>query len=152
MTYEKRNLIPLIQQLEEITRTATELENQYGDYITNIHPKYKKSASNMIHYLALRHRDITQMQKKLGDLGITRLGKAESHVMASIFNALNILKRLIGLRIPVKTQSHLSIQQGIQLIRTHTTALLGKKLIGSKVRIMVTLPTEAAENKKMIRN
>jgi pyruvate kinase len=152
MTYDKRNLTPLIQQLEEIIRSATELEDQYGDYITNIHPKYKKSASNMIHYLALRHRDITLMQKKLGDLGITRLGKAESHVMASIFNAVNILKRLIGIRISVKTRSHLSIQQGIQLIRTHTTALLGKKLKGSKVRIMVTLPTEAAENKKMIRN
>jgi pyruvate kinase len=105
----------------------------------------------MIHYLTLRHKDITQIQKKLGELGITRLGRAESHVMASITNALNILKRLIGLKIPIKNPLYLSIQQGIQLIRNHTTALLGRKLKGSKVRIMVTLPTEAAENKKLVR-
>jgi pyruvate kinase len=151
MAYDKRMISTVIKQLEDIIFNAKELENKCQDHIGNIHPKYQKSASNMLHYLTLRHTDIRQVQKKLGDLGITRLGKAESHVMASVFNAVNILRRLIGLRISTKSPSHLSIQQGIQLIQTHTTALLGRKLKGSRVRIMVTLPTEAAENKKLVK-
>jgi pyruvate kinase len=151
MAYDKRLITTLINQLEKIIQNAIKLESDYSDYSANIHPRYRKSASNMIHYLTLRHEDITQIQKKLGDLGITRLGKAESHVMGSIINAVNILKHLIGLRSPVKNLSYLSVQQGIQLIKTHTTALLGRKLKGSKVRIMVTLPTEAAEDKKLVR-
>jgi len=151
MAYDKGIITALIKQLEGIIQSAIDLETKYRDYIENNHPKYRKSATNMIHYLSLRHRDLTQIQKKLGELGITRLGKAESHVMASTLNAVNLLKRLVGLRISIKNREHLSIQQGIQLIRTHTTALLGRKLKGSKVRIMVTLPTEAAENKKLVR-
>jgi len=151
MAFERKFIVPIIEKLEDLIVRATQLEKKYLHHLHTIHPHYQQSASNMLHYLTLRHTDLRQVQKKLGELGITRLGKAESHVMASVCNALYILKRLVGQRTTKNSKNILSIQQGIQLIRTHTTALLGRKLRGSKVRIMVTLPTEASEDKKLVR-
>ncbi len=105
------------------------------------------SAINLLHYLALRHHDISDLQDRLGLLGISRLGRAESHVMASITAVKNNLKHLLRQKKFDPQKTIMSIRQGRKQISRNTTELLGKKLKGSKVRIMVTLPTEAATNK-----
>jgi pyruvate kinase len=88
----------------------------------------------------------------LGRLGLSRLGRAESHVLASITALLNVLKKCIGKRSANRSTPAVNISQGERLIQTHTTALLGKKLKGSPVRIMVTLPSDAVQDKKLISN
>jgi pyruvate kinase len=61
------------------------------------------------------------------------------------------LLRLLLKKKPGGGKPPISMKGGAKLLRSHTTALLGKKVKGSMVRIMVTLPTEAAGDYKLVR-
>ena len=71
MAFDKKFIIPIIDKLEDLIVRSIELEKKYQHHLQTIHPRYQQSASNMLHYLTLRHTDLRQVQKKLGDLGIT---------------------------------------------------------------------------------
>jgi pyruvate kinase len=142
----------MIKKLDGIIKQAKELEKRYTYELSTVHPALRMSAQNLLHYLALRHQDISNLQNRLGQLGISRLGRAESHVMASIIAIRSILQLLNKNKKTKLEKAAVAIKQGSKIINAHTTALLGKKLKGSKVRIMVTLPREAAHDKKLILN
>ena len=150
MNYSKTKIDNMISQLDTICETAEKLEKQYAEELSKVHAKNKKSALNLLHYLALRHNDISDLQNNLGKLGVSRLGRAESHVMHSILSVKNILRSFNRYRKLSINRVPVSIEKGAKIINTNTTALLGKKLKGSKVRIMVTQPSESAEDKKLV--
>jgi pyruvate kinase len=149
MKFKKVNIEKMIGQLDDIRNLAKKLEEKYSSIIESVYPDKRSSAINLLHYLALRHHDISDLQDRLGLLGISRLGRAESHVMASIMAVKNNLKHLLRQKKIDPQKTIMSIRQGRKQINRNTTELLGKKLKGSKVRIMVTLPTEAASNKSI---
>ena len=68
------------KMLEQIESEAKTLEKKYEKRIEKIHPANQKSAMNLIHYLALRNQDIRELQNTLGQLGISRLGRAEGQI------------------------------------------------------------------------
>jgi pyruvate kinase len=151
MKLKKKRIIELLEQLEQIEYEAKALEKKYEKQLKKIHPENQKSALNLIHYLALRNQDIRDLQNTLGQLGISRLGRAESHVLASITAVKNLLNKILKKAQLEEEKPLISFKKGKKYIRKNTTALLGKKLKGSKVRIMVTLPGDAADDKKFIK-
>lgn len=151
MKLKKKRIIELLEQLEQIENEARELEKKYESRLKKIHPANQKSALNLIHYLALRNQDIRELQNTLGQLGISRLGRAESHVLASIIAVKNLLQKFLKKKQMEAVKPPVSFKKGKKIIKINTSALLGKKLKGSKVRIMVTLPTEAADDYKFIK-
>jgi pyruvate kinase len=151
MKLKKRRVIELLEQLEQIEDEAKILEKKYEKRLKKIHPANQKSALNLIHYLALRNQDIRELQDTLGQLGISRLGRAESHVIASIAAVKNLLNKILKNEPEEVEKPAISFKKGKKIIRANTASLLGKKLKGSKVRIMVTLPTDAAEDYKFIK-
>lgn len=151
MKLKKKKLAQLLEQLEEIKVQASEFEKKYSKEFEMIHSANLTSAKNLIHYLALRNQDIREIQNTLWQLGISRLGRAESHVMASIISVQNILKGILN-ELPVESgKPEISFKKGRKILKTNTSSLLGKKLKGSKVRIMVTLSTEAADDYKLVK-
>ena len=150
MNFTKAKIDEMISQLDAIIESAKKMEEQYAEDLSKINSKNKKSALNLLHYLALRHHDISDLQNNLGKLGVSRLGKAEGHVMHSILLVKNILRSFNRYRKLPVSNLPVSIEEGSRIIRSNTTALLGQKLKGSKVRIMVTQPSEAAEDKKLV--
>ena len=74
----------LIKRLNEIRRALAESESAFESRGDHIHPTYRKSARNLAHYIALRHRDIRPLQEELAHLGLSSLGRAEAHVMATL--------------------------------------------------------------------
>lgn len=150
MKFKKKKLEKLIFIMETITETAKKYEKNYSAELEKVHPEYKKSALNLIHYLALRKEDIRELQKSLGELGISRLGRAESHVMASVLAVKNLLRRLLENVKLEPEKPPISFKMGKKLLKKNTTALLGKKLKGSSIRIMVTLPAEAASDPGLV--
>jgi pyruvate kinase len=151
MKLKKKRVTELLEQLEQIESEAKDLEKKYEKRLKKVHPANHKSALNLIHYLALRNTDIRELQNTLGQLGISRLGRAESHVIASIAAVKNLLIKILKKEQLEEDKPLVSFKKGKKIIRTNTSALLGKKLKGSKVRIMVTLPTEAADDYKYIK-
>ena len=67
------------------------------DRLGSISPDNITSARNLIHYLALRRRDIRELQNALARNGISSLGRSESHVMSNLNKVLKLLHRIVNL-------------------------------------------------------
>jgi pyruvate kinase len=150
MPKDKVGLDEMIAEVESLRKAAKKIEKEYAGQLKKVHPSFRKSAINLLHYLSLRHHDLAPLQARLEQLGVSRLAKAESHVMASLIAVENTLRAIRGSEVQVFDKSALSIKKGKKLFSTNTTALLGKKLKGSRARIMVTVPTEAAASKRFV--
>jgi len=128
-----------------------ESENRFAKTIQQIDVHQQNSARNLVHYLAFRTTDLRGLQDKLAWLGVSSLGRAESHVMANLDKVLGILHRLTG-----QPWQDLSIDEpagsitGARLLQNHADALLGPAVPSRSVRIMVTLGTEAATDFSLV--
>src|SRR5262245_563612 len=86
------NLISKLTAIrEELLGSVKEAEES----LAAVHPKYQASARNLVHYLALRGHDIRPLQMQLAALGLSSLGRAESHVLANLDAVLTLLQRLV---------------------------------------------------------
>jgi len=120
---------------------------------TNIHPGYVRSARNLLQYLALRRHDNRRLQERLSSLGLSSLGRSESHVQATVEAVLEVLHRLSrrDQRDSCCREPPVRVTESKDLLRKHTEALLGPEPVQRRVRIMVTIPSEAAEDPALVR-
>jgi len=150
---EKRRekLARLERELGALLAGARALEERYRVQLDQLHPDQERSGLNLLHYLALRSQDVRHVQEQLSALGLSSLGRAEGHVLDNLHAVRHALRALQGLggRRPA---GPVTLRQGHALLRRHARALLGKEVNGSPVRIMVTLPVEAADDPALVRN
>jgi pyruvate kinase len=149
---ENHELDELIEQLGEIREEMLELETAtlVGEY--DLHQAHCESAKNLLHYLALRRHDLRGIQKRLATAGLSSLGRAESHVRANVNAIEGVLRRLSGNGYePLPSDGVLSYESGFDLLESHTEDLLGPKPKHRTVRIMVTMPSEAADDYGFVR-
>jgi hypothetical protein len=140
-------------RLWSLRKSMQEQESILAPWLVGVDPSYRASSRNFAHYLALRHADRRPLQESLDRIGVSTLGRAESNVLANLDKVLGILLQLAG----EPWQSHCkdepaSIQSSRELLEQHTTILLGPPPPGREVRIMVTLPSEAASNFGLVRH
>ena len=93
VTHQKAELESLIHELSEIYRQMLDLEALGLQKAAHIHPTYLQSARNLFHYLALRRREMRPIQERLSALGLSSLGRTESHVLTSVNKVLEALHR-----------------------------------------------------------
>jgi pyruvate kinase len=122
--------------------------------LSQVHPNYRESARNLVHYLVLRRRDLRPLQWRLAKLGLSSLGRAESHVLATVDAVLDILHQLTGCPLSATTTEStvMTFGTGERLLGDHTETLLGPATPGRSVRIMVTMPSEAADDSTLVRD
>ena len=143
----------LISRLREIRRSLIRHECDLHQRASTVHPAYRKSAINLIHYLALRHQDIRTLQDELAALGLSSLGRTEAHVMSTLNAVLVALHRLAGQVIEVQAPSECpGFGEGRSLLAANTEALLGPAPEHRAVRIMVTMSAEAADDYSLVRD
>src|SRR5262245_60771759 len=120
--------------------------------LDQVHANYRDSARNLLHYLALRRRDLRPLQLRLAALGLSSLGRAESHVLATVDAVLGVLHRLEGRvgRPPALEEERVDFVAGRRLLAEHADALLGPATPGRAVRIMVTMPSEAGHDYTLV--
>lgn len=140
----------LSDQLESISIRARELETHYADDLRAVHPEFQDSARNLVHYLALRQSDISELQEDLATLGLSSLGRAERNVMGSV-QAVRLALQHIGGDTDIEPDPrNTSLELRNRAADAHKAAILGEAPIKRDVRIMVTLPTEAGENRELV--
>jgi pyruvate kinase len=112
----------------------------------------QQSARNLAHFLALRNHDLRPLQDQLAHQGLSSLGRAEPHVLASIDAVLRNLYRLseappadAGMAV-----DSCAFEQGIEQLKSNTLRLLGARPDGRRTYIMVTMPTGAADDYMMM--
>ncbi len=120
--------------------------------LDQVHAHHRESAVNLLHYLAMRRRDLRPLQTRLASWGLSSLGRAESHVLATVDAVLDVLHRLSGRPWlpPWPKEGPEDFAHGQRLLAEHTRALLGPSVPGREVRMMVTLPGEAADDQSLI--
>jgi pyruvate kinase len=141
----------LIERLTGIRSDLVAAEGAFERGGGAIHPSYAKSARNLAHYLALRRHDVRPLQQELAELGLSSLGRAEAHVLATLDAVLAAVHR-IAARPWRSRPAGLAFREGNKLLREHTGALLGPAPAKRAVRIMVTMPGEAARDYPLVRD
>lgn len=110
-----------------------------------------KSCVNLAHYLAMRELDLRPLQEKLAEAGLSSLGRAESHVFATLQAVVDMLSRAMGKPQSLQCNlSHPEFREGFDILMRNTARLLGPTHHQHETRIMVTLPSEAADDTQLV--
>lgn len=145
--WDTQDCQPLIDELWSLRTSMLGLESRLAPLIDVVDPEFRPSARNLAHYLSLRQGDRRPLQESLARIGTSSLGRAESNVLANLDKVLGILHRLQGLPWQARSaEEPVGIKRSRRLLERHTAALLGEPPAGRTVRIMVTLPSEAASD------
>lgn len=118
----------------------------------DIHPDHVPSAQNLMGYLALRRHDIRPLQDRLARLGLSSLGRCEADVLASLDRVIEVLRRLTRQPARRRPAADISPEQGDAALSAHTQALFGGQVPTRGTRIMVTMPSEAAEDYTFVKD
>jgi len=151
---DKDELRKLWQQIAEICRDMKQVESSLLKRSDGIHKTHLRSARNLAHYLALRKHDIRGMQAELARLGLSSLGRTESHVLDALQSVEHVLSKLIGDDPPSSCDGEPGVLmgEGAELIEKNTEALFGSAPASRKVRIMVTMASDAATDYELVRD
>jgi len=149
--FDTAHLQKNIEELKEIKCDMLEIEGSCDPILLGLNQGFRQSCVNLLHYLALRRHDIRALQDKLATLGLSSLGRTEAHVMASVNAVLHVLHKLAGLSWSELQDPRVGFVDGRTLLDQHTDALLGTKPGSRRVRIMVTMPSEAADDYLLVR-
>jgi pyruvate kinase len=139
---EDSPLSPLISQLEQLR--AQMLAFEAAHLSSDVHPQHLPGARNLLHYVALRQHDVRDLQHQLAFLGLSSLGRVESHVLPTLLAVLHQLSPTSP------SPSPADWAQGPNCLHQNAEALLGPEPSGRRVRIAVTMPPEAATQDRLV--
>jgi len=165
-TSETENpVLPLEQlaaELAELERELLALESTMGPAIEAVPLAQRESAKNLVHYIALRQRDLRALQTQLAQRGLSSLGRSESCVMGALLavsarahESLTVhghgnqaeLERLTEL-----CRTAASWDSAQELLHGHTVEMFGPRPGDRHVYIMVTAPSaEEADQDWLVR-
>jgi len=141
----------LLASVSALRSSALELESEQSAAIAATAPENRASARNLLHYLALRHVDLRELQLELAEFGLSSLGRAESHVLSNLEAVRDVLAQLVGEPAAGEGLHAVSLREAGRLLERHTATLLGPAPKQREVRILVTLPSEAATDATLAR-
>lgn len=131
----------LIDELVSLRGEMLRAEHDRADVIAKVHPRHRRSAANLLHYVTLRRHDVRELQDALTPLGLSSLGRAEAHVLATVDAVLTALAGLAGVALDLQPCDAVGFAEGAELLHANAEGLLGPPAPGRATRIMVTLPT-----------
>ena len=147
------NIQKIDKDLTNVLKHIISNEDVINVNVSQVHQDYKLSAKNLFYYLLLRSFDLRKYHGTLSELGISSLRTTEGYVLSNIYNVVKNL-RLIQ-NIPFELDIELDIvgyKKSKKLLKKHADNLFNKERKKHFTEIMVTLPNEAAEDRKIIRN
>lgn len=135
----------VIQLRDSVMQSAAQELECYRPYYPN--GEFSFSALNLAHYLALRRQDLRSLQDRLAAVGLSSLAHGEAYVLANLNRVITLLQRAVGAEPMLENGANGEAESsGGRMLAQRTDALFGPKPEHRTVRIMVTLPSEAAWN------
>ncbi|SDA21016.1 pyruvate kinase [Nitrosospira sp. Nsp18] len=142
----------LLQELRKLQQDLLMLEAESAEILQRVDPRHRASAANLVHYLALRRRDMRPLQEKLATVGLSSMGRAESHVLSNLHAIIILLQHALRKKAQQTPASFIaSSAPGADLLEINTDRLLGKPPANRRVRIMVTLSCDAADDYTLVK-
>lgn len=142
----------LIRQMENLRRFVVQEAELSKEILLKVPPERRQSAENLLHYLALRSEDIRPLQDRLARLGLSSLGRVESHVLATINAVLCNLYLLSGQHPPQSRSMEVykAYDAGADRLEFNTASLLGDYPGKRRVHIVVTMSGQAAQDHSLV--
>jgi pyruvate kinase len=142
----------LIRQVEALRNLITHQADILCSTMPSLTGCRQQSAQNLLHYLVFRSQDLRPLQDSLARLGLSSLGRAEPHVLASIDAVLHNLYLLSGRQRPETDESvaYTSFDEGADRLEQNTVRALGDHPPKRRVHIMVTMPAETADDYMLV--
>jgi pyruvate kinase len=146
-----QSLDALITRLDALLEDLVMAEAEHADVIAAVAPQHHRGAVNLVHYTRLRQHDLRALQNDLMDIGATSLATTEAHVRAKVRAARNVLAALRGDPGPWDLEAiDDALDDGDEILDANSHAVFGPMRPGRPTRIMVTLPTEAADDPRLV--
>jgi pyruvate kinase len=136
--------------VRDLRQRALQFETEHAGELDAIEPHFRSSARNLLHYLSVRQQDIRSLQQDLHALGLSSLGVLEAQVLATLNAVIGNLEALAGTPPASVPPPPVDFLTGPLLLRDHARQLLGPLPRQRSVRVMVTMPSEAATNGRLI--
>lgn len=147
-----QRLISLRTELLRLRSAAEDAERAASTLLSRVHAVNAAGAANLVRYVALRSQDLRDLQDRLTAEGLSSLGRMESDVLRNLDAVLGTIDAALG-----QADTHDRTHQGSDAsrqtpapLRVHTAALLGGTAEDRQTRIMVTMPTEAANDPALV--
>jgi pyruvate kinase len=120
--------------------------------IQRVAPDRRESAKNLVHYVALRHRDLRDLQNELSLRGLSSLGRSESCVLSSLLEVSERAHESLAMqgdegakralsRLENDRSTAMSWQTANRYLHEHTHGVLGPRPGDRHIYIMVTAPS-----------
>lgn len=140
----RSELIQARLALRQLLAATEQFETLQRDQFAGIPESHLASARNLAHYLAVRQHDLRPLQLQLSRMGLSSLGRMEGRVESTLMILERLLSRLIdgGHEVTFETTSDPAASTAI--LEARSRDILGPEPSKRHVRIMVTLPSEAA--------
>ncbi|PIA34648.1 hypothetical protein AQUCO_03700139v1 [Aquilegia coerulea] len=163
----------LLDKLKAVHLHVLALEQWNASRLKLCHRGYYASATNLIHYLALKCLDVGQLKEELSSNGLLNLDSVNNYVLASITAAVNMLENqsysinskangtstIFNFDVLNKsTWDHSNQRDNVDFsintlkkrVFSHSEALLGPLRDERTTHVMVTVGREATENDTLL--
>ena len=151
---EDRNVERIYNELMALRQdVVTRGDALYQKWLPMIRRRsFRFSALNLAYYLAIRCHDLRPLQDELLTLGLSTLGRSEARTMANLDAVVASLGRICSKEREelIDYPSPKWFFQGNQILEYNTSRIFGLHH-GRYTNIMVTMPSEAAEDYKLVR-
>ena len=145
-----QRLARLADELVLLRQNLLAGEARLEDVLASVHSENRASARNLAHYLALRRNDIRALQLALARAGLSSLGRSEPHVLVTINRVLSMLALARGTAQETSPVAPVGFREGERILARNTRRLFGAPHAARRARIIVTLPSEAADDPQIV--
>ena len=150
------DLQDLILRIEKILKAVQEKDEACRPIWESVETHYRESARNLIHYLALRAFDLRELQEELSMLSVSSLGHSEAYTLKNLQNILVVLKLLDRQEVDLRDlvyDTPFDYRKGREQLNRNAEKLFESSQVGENAtKIMVTMPSEAADDYTLILN
>ncbi len=138
----------LLEHVQHLRRLALTLETSHTGHLAALTGDALISARNLLHYLGIRQLDLREVQRGLSEMGLSSLGRLEAHTMYTLEAIIRILHQLSGSGEPLVFSEPVPVDMkgGAALLQRRAERLMGRPSGSRSVRIMVTMPSHAADD------
>lgn len=157
MTNDKQQVNNIYKDLYLEVADLRETVYQEGQQIytswnpATLREDFKEAALNFAYYVALRRRDIRDLQLKLGNLGLSSLGRLEGHVLSTLdLVAYHLAKSADMPAVDIPEHMTKTSQGHGSTLDQLTNDFFGPGAKDRYSRIMVTMPNEAATDQDLV--
>ena len=148
----RRSLVVLAKDLDRLQNWIRDLEKRMRKAIAGVATDRRESATNLVHYVALRQHDLRDLQIRLSQRGLSSLSHSEGCVMSSLLEVSERVHESLTLRghkdakrdlsrLERERRTALSRESARRYLHRHTGDVLGPRPHDRHIYIMVTAPS-----------